>query len=94
MGDLRGFGKPKTFQTKYFLWRILIWLLLNTTRIAGCQAFKTSLAGRLIEAKSQINLNQFSKNMRGLTSTLTGLGVIFFRLHYAIFCIFLVTKML
>ena len=66
MGDLRGFGKPKTFQTKYFLWRILIWLLSNTTCIAGCQAFRTSLAGQLIEAKSQVNLNQFSKNMRGI----------------------------
>ena len=66
MGDPRGFGKPKTFQTKYFLWRILIWLLSNTTCIAGCQAFRTSLAGRLIEAKSQVNLNQFSKHMRGI----------------------------
>ena len=66
MGDLRGFGKLKTFQTKYFLWRILVWLLLNTTCIASCQVFKTSLAGRLIEAISQVNLNQFSKNMRGI----------------------------
>ena len=57
MGDLRWFEKPKTFQTKYFLWRILIWLLSNTTWIAGCQALKTSLAGRLKEAISQVNLN-------------------------------------